>query len=104
MGPRRCMGEEGSSSVDLTVFVREIIFLRLRLGLKEVVWGTLCDMRLPSSGRRIELQKVVVELLVDLHHTCLIPAAVAVVWRGENGDHVLIMSPLVPVHDQLVRP
>ncbi len=31
-------------------------------------------------------------------------ASVAVIWRGEYGDHVLVVAPVVALHDQLVRP
>ncbi len=31
-------------------------------------------------------------------------AAVAVVGRGEDGDHVLLVAPIVALHHQLVRP
>ena len=30
-------------------------------------------------------------------------AAITVVWGAEYGDCVLLMRPVVPVHDQLVR-
>ena len=31
-------------------------------------------------------------------------AAITVVWGAEHRDCVLLMRPIVPVHDQLVRP
>jgi hypothetical protein len=36
--------------------------------------------------------------------TSLLTAAVAVVGRAEYGDHVLLMRPVVPLHDELMRP
>ena len=29
--------------------------------------------------------------------------AVAIVWRTEDGDNVLVMAPIVTLHDQLMR-
>lgn len=42
-------------------------------------------------------------MLVDLHDGSLIPASVAVVWCRKDGDHVLIVAPIVALHDQLMR-
>ena len=36
-------------------------------------------------------------------HTTEPTAAIAVVWRAEDGDHVLLVAPVVALHDQLVR-
>ena len=45
-----------------------------------------------------------VEGVVDLHDRGLIAAPVAVVGSGEHGHHHAVVLPLVPLHDQLVRP
>ena len=31
-------------------------------------------------------------------------AAITVIWGAEYGDCILLMCPVVPIHDQLVRP
>ena len=36
------------------------------------------------SGRRVKLDVGVSEMLVHLHHCCLVAAFVAVVWGGED--------------------
>lgn len=43
-------------------------------------------------------------MFVDLHDGGLVAAAVAVVGRAEDGDHVLLVRPVVALHDQLVGP
>mmetsp|Transcript_17004 Transcript_17004/g.38269 ORF Transcript_17004/g.38269 Transcript_17004/m.38269 type:complete len:303 (-) Transcript_17004:283-1191(-) len=59
---------------------------------------------LPSPRRGIELQKALLQMLVDLHDRRLVPAPVAVVGRAEYGDDVHLVYPVVPVHHQLMRP
>lgn len=60
---------------------------------------------LATPGSRLELLKaVILHLLVDLHDGSLVSTAVAVVWGTEDGDHLLVMAPVVSVHDQLMRP
>merc|ERR1712232_350928 len=51
---------------------------------------------------RIELQEGVLQMLVDLHHGCLIATAVAVVRRREDGHDVPVVAPIVTLHDQLM--
>ena len=55
----------------------------------------------PSRGW-IEDQEIVVHLLVHLHYSRLVAAAVAVVWRGENRHHLLLVTPVVASHDELM--
>jgi len=42
--------------------------------------------------------------IVDFHYCRLIAAPVAIVRRGEHRHDAPIVLPLVPFHDQLVRP
>jgi len=41
-------------------------------------------------------------MFVDLHDSSLVAATVAIVGSTEDGDHVLIVTPVVTLHDQLV--
>jgi len=59
------------------------------------VWLTL-------ARSRIELQKDVLHLLVELHDGCLIAAPIAIVWCAEDGDDVAIVAPIEPLHDELM--
>ena len=43
-------------------------------------------------------------MLVNLHNSRLVPAAVAVIRRRENSHYVPILAPIVPLHYQLMRP
>lgn len=42
------------------------------------------------------------QMLINLHDRCLVTASVAVVWRGEDGDNITILGPVVTLHHQLV--
>mmetsp|Transcript_9380 Transcript_9380/g.23027 ORF Transcript_9380/g.23027 Transcript_9380/m.23027 type:complete len:213 (-) Transcript_9380:789-1427(-) len=55
------------------------------------------------GGCRVKLQQRVFQVLVNLHHPGTVTASPAVVRRGEDGDHVSFVRPLVALHDQLVR-
>jgi len=41
-------------------------------------------------------------MLINLHNRCLITAAIAVVWRTEDCNHISILAPIISFHDQLV--
>lgn len=41
-------------------------------------------------------------MFVDLHDCSLITASVAVVWSREDGDNILLVTPVITVHDQLM--
>mmetsp|Transcript_123539 Transcript_123539/g.360766 ORF Transcript_123539/g.360766 Transcript_123539/m.360766 type:complete len:214 (-) Transcript_123539:283-924(-) len=43
-------------------------------------------------------------MLVDLHDSGLVTAAVAIVWSGENRHDVSVMAPVVALHHKLVCP
>ena len=60
-------------------------------------------MRLSSAGRGVKHEEVVVHVLVNLHDTGLVRAAVAVIGRREYSDDMLIMTPVEAVHDELMR-
>lgn len=41
-------------------------------------------------------------MLVDLHDSSLIAAAVTVIRRAKNGNHIPILTPIVALHHQLM--
>mmetsp|Transcript_48227 Transcript_48227/g.114762 ORF Transcript_48227/g.114762 Transcript_48227/m.114762 type:complete len:205 (+) Transcript_48227:163-777(+) len=51
---------------------------------------------------RIELHDRLVEALVQLHDRRLVPAAVAIVGRREEGQDPVCVLPLEPLHDELM--
>ena len=70
---------------------------------QEVVRCPLVDVaELILLGSWVELQEGVLHKLVDLHDGCLVAASVAVVRRREHRDHVAVVRPVEPVHDELV--
>lgn len=46
--------------------------------------------------------QIIFHELVDLHYGCLVTTAVAVVRCREDRHYVSFVSPVVPVHDQLM--
>ena len=52
----------------------------------------------------VKLQERVLESVIQLHDGGLVAASVAVVGRGEDGDDVPVVGPVVSLHDQLVGP
>ena len=66
--------------------------------------GSNCRLH-AITHRRPEARAVqrVVEAVVELHDGGLVAAAVAVVWRAEDGHDVLLVRPVVALHHQLVR-
>ena len=46
--------------------------------------------------------QIILHELVDFHYCCLVAASVAVVGRGEDRHDVPLVSPVIPVHDQLM--
>ena len=54
------------------------------------------------TRRRLVPHEVQRALHVHLHDRRLVPAPVAVVGRGEEGDHLLGVVPHVPLHHELV--
>lgn len=61
-------------------------------------------MRFSSPRGRVKHQEVEVHLFVHLHYACFVSASVAVVRRREYCHDLLLVTPVVPVHHQLVRP
>jgi hypothetical protein len=58
-------------------------------GLQEVIRCSSRDLRFASSGRRIELEECVLEMLVDLHDRSLITTTIALTHTKErqgNGE------------------
>ena len=52
----------------------------------------------------VKLQERVLESVIQLHDGGLVAASVAVVGRGEDGDDVPVVGPVVPLHYELVSP
>jgi len=77
------------------------MFFLLLLSQK-VVGGAPGNMGLSAAWRWIEDEEVVVHLLIDLHYSGLVAAPVAVVWRRKDGHDLLLVTPVVSVHHQLV--
>jgi len=71
---------------------------------QEVVRRAQANVRdLGLAGCRVELEEIILDELVNLHYGGLVTASVAVVGCGENRDDVALVSPVVPVHDKLMR-
>jgi len=83
------------------VWTRVVSVLSLLLSQK-VVGGAPGNMGLSAAGRGIEDEEVVVHLLVDFHDSGLVAAPVAVVWRRKDRHDLLLVTPVVAVHDELV--
>lgn len=70
---------------------------------QEVVWRPpIYVSEIVLFRCRVELQERVLHELVHFHDGRLVTATVAVIWRGEHGDHVPVVRPVVAVHYQLV--
>jgi len=70
---------------------------------QEVVWGATGHVRLATPWRWIEDEEIVIHLLVHLHYARFVAAAIAIVGRGENCHDLLLMTPIVACHDELMR-
>ena len=55
-------------------------------------------MRLSTPWCWIEHQEIVIHLFVDLHYSCLVTAAITVVWCGEYCDNLLLVAPIVSLY------
>lgn len=44
----------------------------------------------------------ILQILINLHNRSLITTPVAVIRRTEDGNHIPILTPIVPLHDQLM--
>lgn len=69
------------------------------MGLKEIIGLWLATLRcsVARARSRVELQKVVVEIVVQLHDGSLVPTSVAVIRNAEHGNHIAIVRPVVSV-------
>ncbi len=56
------------------------------------------------TKRAVVMVMMVMVMMVMVMVSDLVAAAVAVVGRAEDGDHISVMAPVVPLHHQLVRP
>eukprot|EP00755_Sulcionema_specki_P019155 Sspe_Gene.68716::Locus_40513_Transcript_1_1_Confidence_1.000_Length_1239::g.68716::m.68716 len=72
------------------------------MGSQEVVGRGARDLGLTPPRGRVVGHEVVLEFFVHFHAGSLVPAPVAVVRCTPHGDHALFVTPLVPLHDQLV--
>eukprot|EP00166_Cyanidium_caldarium_P005904 ctg_754.g447 len=70
--------------------------------LQKVVRGATGDVRLTASRCRVELQKGVLLVLVQLHDGRLVAATITIVRRAEHRHHIAVVAPIVTLHDQLV--
>ena len=61
--------------------------------LEEVVGCSPGDVWLSSPGRGVELEEGVLETVVQLHYSRLVPTSVAVIRRAEYRHHVPLMTP-----------
>lgn len=57
-----------------------------------------------SADRRYKSNnvQVLLHLLIDLHHGGLVAAAIAVVRRGEDGHDIVVLTPVVTLHHELM--
>lgn len=44
------------------------------------------------------------KMLPENTRNTVLTTAVAIIWRAEDGDHILVVAPVVALHDQLVCP
>jgi len=72
--------------------------------LKEVVGSAASHVWFPPPGGRVELEEGVLQGVIQLHNGSLVPTAIAVVGRGEDGDNISVMGPVVTLHHQLMCP
>lgn len=70
--------------------------------LQEVVGCPASDMGFSSSRSWIELQEGILESIIKLHDRCLVATAVTVVRCTEDGHYILVVTPIVALHDQLM--
>lgn len=54
------------------------------------------------DGEEVYDLQVILHELVDLHDGGFVAATVTVVGGGEDSDNVTLVSPVVPIHDQLM--
>jgi hypothetical protein len=69
-------------------------------------------MRLSASRRRIKLQATritpfihlqrILQVLVNLHDSSLVTTSIAVIRCTEDSHDVSLLTPIVPLHDQLM--
>lgn len=44
------------------------------------------------------------QMVINFHYGSLVAASVAIVWGRKKGDHRMILSPVIAIHDKLVGP
>jgi len=76
----------------------------VKLSLKEVIWSAASHMWFPPPGGRIKLEEGILQGVVELHDGSLISTSVTIIGSREDGDHISVMGPVVPLHHQLMRP
>jgi len=70
--------------------------------LEKVFRSTSIDLRFTSLRSWIKLQECFVKRLVYFHYSRLIPAPIAIIWSTENSHDSLFMTPVIPIHHQLM--
>ena len=51
---------------------------------------------------KLEDPQCVLQVLIDFHDCSLVTASVAVIGCAKDRDHIPILTPVVPFHDQLM--
>ena len=74
--------------------------------LQEIIRRSSIHMRFPPPRSRIKLQKCWFGfiILINLHDRRLIPAPIAIIRRAKYRHHILLVTPVVPLHHQLMSP
>ena len=62
----------------------------------------LCEFNLRLNPPVLPSQ--VINVIRNLHNRRLVPAPIAVIRRAEDGNDLIVMLPLVPLHNQLMSP
>lgn len=70
--------------------------------LQEIVWGATCDHRLSIPWSRVELEEGVFHVFVNLHDRGLVATSVTIVRGREDCDDILLLRPVVSLHDKLM--
>jgi hypothetical protein len=73
-----------------------------QLTLQEVIRGSPGHVRFSSPWSRLKLDKCVSPAIINLQYGSHVPTSVTVVRCTENGNHLLFMSPVKSIHNQLM--
>ena len=62
-----------------------------------------CHLRFSSSRRWVKLKERILHVLINFHYGCLVAATIAIVRCAKKRDDVLVMTPVVTIHNELMR-